>query len=233
MVRMKPSFDGSEETTRPEGMFYDGPPPKPGRYTGVVEKLGLAKIGSGDNKGQDRLALLVRITGGEYDGAGVFHSLNMTKQGGYFVNQFLWAMTDGSQRQRDAIRKMFWHKGYDVSKETDGKMGHPITVIGAKFNPIGKKVVFVTLRDHDLEGNERAKIARFLVPMESEDETEDEFAGGTSEDALGEFHAETTQNPEPEKPKAAEPEDDFELESVGAAQDTSGATDLDDDDPWS
>lgn len=236
MVRMKPSFDGSDETERPEGMFYDGPPPRPGMYTGVVEKLGLAKIGSGDNKGQDRLALLVRITEGPFEGAGVFHSLNMTKQGGYYVNQFLWAMTNGTQRQKDAIRKMFWHKGYDVAKEADGKMGHPITVIGSKFEPIKKKVQFITVMDNDLEGNPRAKIARFLIPVAAEeepDEFEESLPGPESGSGIDEFAPETTKNPEPEPEKPTE-SDDFgdELESIGAAHDTSSAVDLDDDDPW-
>lgn len=228
MVRMRPEFDGFDETDPPEGMgtFYDGPPPPPGIYHGTLKKLGLAKIGSGDSKGSDRLAVLVEIDRGKYKGAGVFHSLNMTKQGGYFVNQFLWAMTDGSDRQKDALRNMFWRKGYDVAKEPDGKMGKPISVIGAKFVPVGRELSFVTTMDNDLEGNPRPKIVRFVVPVEGkeeepESEPDDDLAG------LDEFAAPTTTNP-------AEDEKPDEGVDLGSAFDTEGAQDLDDDDdPWS
>jgi hypothetical protein len=192
-------------------------------YDGTVEKLGLAKIKTGDNAGGDRLALLVRISQGEYKGAGVFHSLNMTKQGAYFVNQFLWAMTDGSETQKDAIRKMFWLKGFDHGNQQDGKMGLPITVIGSKFNPIGRKVKFITVMDNDQDGNPRAKISRFLVPVVAQDDSE-------LDEGIGEFAPESTSNPEPKGSNGSDELD--ELESVGAAQDTSGAQDLDDDDPW-
>jgi len=227
MVRMKPSFDGSNAAPPAGGGIYDGPPPTPGMYTGTVEKMGLAKINSGQNKGEDRIALLIRISEGKFTGAGVFHSLNLIPQSAFFINQFLHAMTDGSQQQKAAILNMFYKKGYDAEKDEDGKMGRPITVIGAKFRPIGRTVKFVTAMDKDLSGEPRAKISRFLVAVpggESELEATEPVDMVESADGIGEFAPETTSNPVEES--------DDDLESV-EPEAISDIVDLDDDDdPW-
>lgn len=173
MVKIKPTEDFSEEKV--ENLYYDGPPPKPGTYRGIIKKMGLATIASGDNKGAKRIALLLEINSGEFKGAGIFHSLNLTKQGSGYVNQFLEALTDGTEAQKLGIRQAFWKIGYDVEAEAEGKGGQQFIKIGKGFKPIGKEVAFVTKAGSDQQGNPRAEIARFVLPLaNSEDEDSDD-----------------------------------------------------------
>lgn len=185
MVKIKPAFDGSAE----DSGFYQGPPPVPGTYRGIVKKMGLAEIKNGPNAGQNRIALLLEINDGKYKGAGVLHSLNLTTQSAWAVNQFLDAITDGSERQRKGLRELFWQKGFDVAPEADGKMGQQFISIGGKFKPMGKPVAFVTKMD-SYEGNPKAAVDRFVVPVEG-GESEDETAEDDSLEGMGEFAAET------------------------------------------
>lgn len=217
MVRIKPGFDGKGQASG----FYDGPPPPPNTYRGKVKKMGLAKIGSGDNVGKDRIALVLEITEGQYKGAGILHSINLTTESGWAVNQFLHAMTDGSEKQKTVLEKWFYDVGYDVEPEATGKMGQQFISIGGKFKPIGKPVAFITKMD-SYNGEPKAAIDRFVVPQavseepEVEPEVLDEPVVEEPSSGLDEFAVETTSNPEPE------------AVSVGA-----NATDLDSDDPWS
>lgn len=185
MPKIKPNFDGSNQ----DSGFYQGPPPVPGTYRGTVKKMGLAEIKNGPNAGQNRIALLLEIGDGKYKGAGVLHSLNLTAQSAWAVNQFLDALTDGSERQRKGLRELFWQKGFDVANEADGKMGQQFISIGGKFKPIGKPVAFVTKMD-SYEGNPKAAVDRFVVPVEGGNDAEDEAAEEDSLDGLSEFAAE-------------------------------------------
>ena len=204
MVKIKPTVSGKGATTG----FYDGPPPVPGTYVGKVKKMGLAKIGSGDNAGLNRIALLLEITQGPYTGAAVVHSLNETDQGKGYINQFLHAITDGSKKQCDMIEDWYWDLGYDVEAEVDGKMGQPFNYIGKPaFKPIGKKVAFVTKMD-----NGKAAIVNFVVPV---------AGSGAEEETVVEEVLEETVVEEPTVEEAVEPE------LVSVASDSSDA-----DDPW-
>ena len=183
MARIKPNFDGS---TMSSG-FYDGPPAPPGTYRGIVKKMGLAEIKNGPNAGASRIALLLEISDGKFKGAAVMHSLNLTTQSAWAVNQFLDALTDGSDVQKNGLRNLFWQKGYDVENEPDGKMGQQFTSIGGKFKPLGKPVAFVTKMD-SWEGKPKAAIDRFVVPLDggSSAEPEDEAGEEDSLDAVEE-----------------------------------------------
>lgn len=181
MVRIKPEIDGRGASVG----FYDGPPPKPGTYVGVVKKMALNKIARGDNEGKPRIALLLEITEGQFKGAGIMHSLNETEQGKGFLNQFLHAMTDGSDKQKKMIEEWYWELGYDVESESDGKMGRPFNYIGKPtFKPIGKKVAFTTKMDSYNE-EPKAAIVSFIVPLEDseESEPEEEVLAVSSDDA--------------------------------------------------
>lgn len=173
MPRIKPSFDGYSQTEIPGsgGGFYDGPPPPPDTYRGVVKRLALNKIKSGPNEGADRIALVLEIAEGPYQGAGIITSFNLTQQGAPFLNQFLYALTDGTQEQKDGIRQAFWRVGYDVANEADTKLGRPITKIGSKTNPIGMSCHFVTKMGANLDGEPRAEIARFVVSLPPSERT--------------------------------------------------------------
>lgn len=202
MVRIKPDFDGS---TASSGR-YDGPPPPAGTYRGIVKKMGLAEIKSGANAGSNRIALLLEISEGNFKGAAVMHSLNLTTQSAWAVNQFLDALTDGSDKQKTGLRNLFWQKGYEVENEADGKMGQQFMNIGGKFKPLGKPVAFVTKMD-SWEGKPKAAIDRFVVPLGVN--AEDEAAEEDSLDAVDSVVEE-------------------EIEEVEVAP-----TESDDDDPWS
>lgn len=186
MARIKPTFDGS---TMSSG-FYDGPPAPPGTYRGVVKKMGLAEIKNGPNAGASRIALLLEISDGKFKGAAVMHSLNLTTQSAWAVNQFLDALTDGSDVQKNGLRNLFWQKGYDVENEPDGKMGQQFISIGGKFKPLGKPVAFVTKMD-SWEGKPKAAIDRFVVPIGggSSTESETEEAEEDSLDSVDETEA--------------------------------------------
>jgi hypothetical protein len=184
MVRIKPGINGIGASVG----FYDGPPPVPGPYRGVVKKMGLAKIGSGPNAGADRIALLLEVTEGKYRGAGVWHSLNLTEQGASSVNQFLHALTDGSAKQRDVLEKWFWELGYDVEPEDEGKLGKQFNVIGKNFKPIGKPIAFMIKAD-SYNGQPKAAIDRFIVGSgndEAEDVVEEPLSVVGRSDVVGE-----------------------------------------------
>lgn len=169
MVRIKPKIDGRGATTG----FYDGPPPTPGLYKGIVKKMGLAKISGGENAGMPRIALLLEVSEGPFKGAGIVHSLNETEQGKGYINQFLHAMTDGSEEQKSLIEEWYWELGYDTEAEDDGKMGKPFNFIGKpKFKPIGKSVAFV-VRSGSYDGKPKAEIANFVVPVPNSSEDDD------------------------------------------------------------
>jgi hypothetical protein len=205
MPVIKPKFDGAEDTS----LQYDGPPPPPGPYKGVVKRLWLTEIGSGDNAGEDQLKVLVEIDTGKFKGAGFFYNLPMLKQSSWKINQFLDSMTDGSEKQRDVLRDWFWHKGYEVEPEED-KVGRPITkIIGGKkgFIPLGKSVGFITKMD-SYNGSERAIIDRFVVPLEDSEPEAEVEAEVVEEAAIVDF---------PEQPDDPTP----------------APTESDDDDPWS
>lgn len=206
MVRIKPDFDGSTASTG----FYDGPPPTPGTYRGIVKKMGLAEIKNGPNAGSNRIALLLEISDGNFKGAAVMHSLNLTTQSAWAVNQFLDALTDGSDRQKTGLRNLFWQKGYEVENQPDGKMGQQFINIGGKFKPLGKSVAFVTKMD-SWEGRPKAAIDRFIVPIEH---TEDEEAEEDSLDAID---------------SSVEEVETVEAEVV----EESSPVENDEDDPWS
>ena len=229
MVRIKPAFDGTG--AKPEGSFYDGPPPPPSTYRGTVKRMALAKIGSGDNKGADRIALVVEISEGKYKGAGILHSLNLTQQGKGWVNQFLDSLTDGSDVQKNALQKMFWQKGYDV-EEKPGKLGQEFIVIGKNFKPIGKNTAFVTKMGADNEGNPRAEIARFVTPVAEEPEIEEDDVLDSSENGSSGSGLDEFKQPEPESVMEQAVSEAQDLPSDSPAEE-SPVDDDEDDGPWS
>lgn len=210
MPIIKPKFDGSEDIG--DGR-YTGPPPTPGPYRGNVRGMWLTTIKSGDNAGEDQIVVSVKINHGKFKGASILHNLQIMKATSWSTNQFLHALTDGSEKQKSTLRKWFWQIGYDV-EDHEEKLGRPIIKIGKNFKPIDREIGFIVKKD-TYNGEDRAKIDRFVVPLEdSEDEAADE------DDGIGEFDAATTHNPEPVK-VAAVPEPEMP------------PSESDDDDPWS
>jgi hypothetical protein len=210
MVLIKPQEDWSDE----ESGFYDGPPPTPGTYRGKVTRMGLSKVKSGENEGADKWVVALEIADGPFKGAGVITSFTMIKKAAWSFNQFLKAMTDGSEKQTALIKKWYYKLGYKLSDEEIKNLGTQIEYIGKPaFKPIGKPVVFVTSMN-----GEYAQVDRFLVPQEGQG-AEEPAPEEDSSDGLGEFAEETTSNPTTEEAVA---------EEVAAEDDSD-----DSDDPWS
>ncbi len=204
MVHIKPKFDGKGQST-PAGV-YSGPPLVPGTYLGIVKRIGVGKIKSGDNAGEPRINLLLEVSEGKYKGAGVFDGLNQTQQGAGFINAFLHALTDGSEKQKSAIEKAFWDTGYDIGDIDDKAVGKPILRIGKNFKPEGKPVAFVVKIEPDNNGNDRPRVGRFVIPLpdnETEDVLTDTDADAETDDGAvlaGEDDFDTVDDAEDENP---------------------------------
>jgi hypothetical protein len=220
MPVIKPKGDWRDE----ESGAYSGPMPKAGPYRGVVDGMWYTTIKKGANEGEDQYVVSVKINEGPYKGFRTLHNLPQLKQNAWSTNQFLYAMTDGSDKQKEALKNWFYDNGVDVAPDTDAeKLGIPVRKIispkgpNAKgFEPVGKPIGFILKKD-SYDGKDRMIVDRFIVGLEDVEPEED----SASEDGLGEFAPETTHNPEPAAAEQAEEET------------APSETDSDDDDPWS
>lgn len=217
MAMIKPKFNGKDSVSG----FYDGPPPIPGTYHGEVSRMGLAEVLSGDNKGADKIVVVVKITSGKFKGAEIFANFTLVTQAAWNFNNFLHALTDGSEKQKEMIKTWFWEKGYDVEDEAKNeKLGRQVNFIGKpSFKPIGKKISFVT----EMNG-EHAEIKKWVIPLEdSDDSAEDDSDLPDATTAVADDDDDDSQT---ETASAAKSSDDDDDEVVAVASD-------DDDDPWS
>lgn len=178
MPTITPKFDGSD---RPSPSIYNGPPPPPGIYLATIRRMGIRKIQTGIDVGADRITLSLEIRDGDYAGARIAHSLNVTEQGAPYANQFLESLSDGRESQKTAIRHAFWKVGYKVGSTDDGQMVKPFEQIGADIKPIGMTCAFRSKMSTDLSGNTRAAVASFIVP-DAVDDADDGFTALPDED---------------------------------------------------
>ena len=241
---IKPDFDGFDDLDTGAN-FYDGPPPKPGMYRGKVKQFHVAKITSetSENKGKDRIHLLVEIVSkadgskSEFAGAAVIHSLNETKQGAPFLNQFLLSLTDGSEEQSVAIRTAWWKKGKQVGDAVTvfGKQMEPILQFG-RWKPTEQELfcTFIvkerTIEQGERKGEKRAEIARFVVPVNTGDDDSDTGLDDSDSDSSGD--TEGFGDDGDDTPAEAPASEESTEESAPA--DSSGSSDSSDDgdDPW-
>lgn len=182
-VLKPPSGYSADSVSSGGGDWYDGPPPAPGTYKGVVKKLLWQEI-----RGEQRIMVLCEISDGKYKGAGVTRWFQLTEAGSSWWNGFLASLTDGSDAQQKAIRQAFAQDGFAVD-DPDAKGRLPIVRIGKKTNPIGKEVIFTTKLRTGNDDIERAEIIRFIVrPAESSNaETSDDSSPEDALDGLEEF----------------------------------------------
>jgi len=211
--RYTPKFDGSNEVRT------QVPKPPPGLYKGTVQSisLGVIKGGKEENVGQDRFSLMLEITDGKYAGARILHSLNMTKQGAPYVNDFLFSLTDGSDEEKATVIDDLWKKKRMLISESPDRWGnYPVIRIGKYIFSKGVTTHFETVDGTDNKGAERAEIKRFVLPLdddEADSEDEDASFEDDSEDDAG------------DAVEVAVDDDEGDSEAVEA--------DADDDDPWS
>lgn len=122
----------------------------------------LSEYKSGDRAGAPRIAALVEITEGPFAGAGIWHSLSYTDPlGAKWMNNFLEALTDGTEGQKKSMREAFWGKGFDAdSKDEHGRA--PVTMFAGRKPGSAMKVVFIT-KMGTWQGEQKAEIAHFVA----------------------------------------------------------------------
>ena len=163
---------------------WSGELPPTGSYTGVLKTLTVDTIQSGNNAGSTKLIAGVELRntpGGKWDGFVAFGNLNIIDVSIPFVNQFLHALTDGSDAQTAAIEKAFYGEGPVV----DERKKH-IKKIG-KWNinsPEGELVMKVSLQKKPWF-NEKSKTTEDQVRIVSYLLTEGGNKVGTSSATSG------------------------------------------------
>ncbi|QGJ90108.1 methyltransferase [Mycobacterium phage Indlulamithi] len=230
MPVIKPKNDLRNE----ESGVYSGPLPKAGPYKGVVNGMWYNTIKKGDNAGEDQYTVSVKITEGQYKGFTTLHNLPQLKQNGWSTNQFLDAMTDGSEKQRKLLRDWFYDNGCDVAPDDEAnKIGVPVRKIlspkGPKakgFTPVGKEIGFILKKDN-YGDQERMIVDRFVLNVndpEPEQESDDDNLGAPEDDSTPDDSTPDTDAAEDDSTE------DVDTEDSPPSEDGDGD---DDDDPWS
>jgi hypothetical protein len=137
---------------------WEGPLPPKGSYPA---KLRLVKVKQIKGKSDNRLQIMVVLdTGDEYDGCPVFGGVNLTDQGIPYVNQFLQALTDGTEAAFEKIKRAFY-AGFVV----DEKKENVLKIGTLKINsPEGELPIMISLGHSTWEGKTRPQISSFLLP---------------------------------------------------------------------
>jgi hypothetical protein len=108
---------------------WGGELPPTGSYEGVLKILSTGVIGpEAKNAGAGKLSVGVELRntpGGKYDGYLAWGNLNLIESSLPYINQFLLALTDGSDAQFDAIKQAFY-----VTKPTTDERKKHIEKIG-------------------------------------------------------------------------------------------------------
>lgn len=173
--------------------FYDGPVPPKGAYRGILKRLELIAENKSGNPMLKYLIELKAREGSEaaqYDGYPIWGNQNVTDQGKGYVNQFLDALTNGSDEQILVTRKAFWTGGLVV--EDDGE-GHVIRIGKMQIgSPTGSRTVAFQAKKKTYKGEESLEVARFLVTKEEEPEVDPETLEELPEEDLAEEYSDDT-----------------------------------------
>lgn len=207
--------DGADIEAAQGFPVYKGELPQNGVYEGILKVLKVEKIANGDNKGKNRLQIVVTIDDPnypEYKGAPAFDNKNLTDQGVPYVNQFLEALTDGSDKARAAVKRAFWKTGPIV----DDAKEHILRIGTVKVeSPKGELRVLISTKLNTYQGNTSARIQQWMlsdgegVPAEETEvvEAEDE------DDSVAEVDTEAEDaESEEDSDEDAEDEDPYEDE---------------------
>lgn len=162
MPKFNLSINGVNEEAAEGREQWSGPLPPKGSYPAVLKMVKVKKI---KNKNDNRLQIMVLLnTDDEYNGCPVFGGVNLTDQGIPYVNQFLQALTDGSDAQFTKIKKAFY-AGFVVDEKKEN-----VLKIGTwKINsPEGELPVRISLTHSTWEGKTNPQISSFLLPDSGE-----------------------------------------------------------------
>lgn len=151
---------------------YSGELPPTGSYSGVLKALTMDVIGPNakpENVGKPKWLIGVELRntpGGKYDGFMAWNNMNLIESSAEFINQFLMALTDGSDEQFTAIQKAF----DSGNMGTDERQKHVEFIGRWKINsPNGELPIKVSLKKrnwYDEKSNrsgETVDLVSFLV----------------------------------------------------------------------
>lgn len=225
MVRIKFGVTDAIEAEPTGGKRYEGPVPPRGVYRGVLKRLGIKNNAKGNPMlyGMIEFRAKAKSPDAKYDGYGLWLQQNVTDQGKGFVNQFLDALTDGTDEARKKLRTQFWNGGIDAEKslrdgdpKSDG--GHISRLGSLKVNsPEGSIPILVSTKlGADLKGNERLEVDRYLTPRAEEpdeEEYDEEVEDEDGEDeSASEADADGTDEEDVEDDESEEEDDEDEPE---------------------
>lgn len=151
---------------------WEGELPPSGSYSGILKTVMMQTITSEDakpeNKGKPKWLIGVELTDtedGKYDGYTAWGNLNLIEGSEAFINQFLYALTDGSDKQFNAIKAAF-DKGFNL----DERKKHVLKIGRVNINsPKGETPIKVSLKktpwysDKSKTSGESVKITSFLA----------------------------------------------------------------------
>jgi hypothetical protein len=187
---------------------WKGEAPPTGTYEGILKILSVDVISdqSADWAGRPKLRVGVELRntpGGKYDGYLAWGNLNLIDPSIPFVNQFLLALTDGSERQQKAIETAF----YVTKPDLDNRKKHIVDIgrwhIGS---PEGQLPIKVSISNKGFF-NEKTKQTTQQVRIES-------YLLGGGAGPLGAGNGSVDEIPEEETAVELEPEDMYADESI-------------------
>lgn len=248
-VKVKWDINGKGVDPASGDFGYKGPNLPKGSYIAKVKRATLSEIKSeGANKGKPRISVLLEVVGGaetdgkpaltasefKYMGAPVWDGLNIIDSSVPFVNAFLHALTDGSDKGKRDVEHAFWDMDKVIRRvkvEKGPRAGtvdkHLISFGKYKLNsPNGEVLVQITTKaGADLKGNYRPEVTGYLpydgeqtkgiVASEDEDEDEDELLGDE-----GDEPDEDDYDDEDSDEDDAEDEDDEDLADAASTRKT-------------
>lgn len=218
-----PKFDlginGVDQDAAEGREVWGGEIPPTGSYEGILKVLSIDVITSSESKhhGENKLRVGVELRnteGRKYDGYLAWGNLNLIDPSIPFVNQFLLALTDGSDAEFEKIKKAF----YITKPNVDERKKH-ITAIG-RWNvnsPNGELPIKVSLSNKPFY-NSRTNITTDQVRIESYlvDAERGSSAGGGSSAPEQPVEDEALVEVEPEDYEADESILDADSEEVDA-----------------
>lgn len=171
MATFKSGLKVSDKGTAEGRKQWAGELPPSGSYSGILrivtQKYITGENAKPENKGKPKWLIGVELTDtedGAYDGYTAFGNLNLIEGSEAFVNQFLFSITDGSDKQFAAIKAAF-DKGWAM----DERKKHVLKIGRVNINsPKGEIPIKVSLKkegwynEKTKQSGETVKIVSFL-----------------------------------------------------------------------
>lgn len=123
MAKFNIGINGADQGAAEGREAWSGELPPTGSYSGVVKILSLAKVGSeAKNAGADKIMVGIELRAekgsdaSKYDGYIAWGQLVLIESAAPYINQFLLALTDGSDEEFEKIKQAFYNNGPTVDE---------------------------------------------------------------------------------------------------------------------